>query len=136
MQAKNNGGHRENHIAFESTTAYLKLLKNQTLEFTGIVLKKECLEVTEAEAEDQTTQCVQQFIQKEMNFLKLFNVPFVTTEERKTENKLENIMNNIAKIQYQLISNKSRDNKELLDKIAELKNDFNTEFNDSFGLKI
>ena len=45
-------------------------------------------------------------------------------------------MNNIAKIQYQLISNKSKDNKELLEKIGELKNDLNTEFNDSFGLKI
>jgi hypothetical protein len=62
MQAKNKGCHRESHIPFESTTAYLKLLKNNTLEFTEIVLKKECLEVTEAEAEDQTTQCVQQFI--------------------------------------------------------------------------
>ncbi len=136
MQAKNKGGHRESHIPFESTTAYLKLLKNNTLEFTEIVLKKECLEVTEAEAEDQTTQCVQKFIQKEIKFLELFNVPFLTTEERKTENKLENIMNNIAKIQYQLICNKSKENKELFDKIAELKNDFNTEFNDSFGLKI
>ena len=45
-------------------------------------------------------------------------------------------MNNIAKIQYQLKCNKSKENKELFDKIAELKNDFNTEFNDSFGLKI
>ncbi len=119
MQAKNKGDHRESHISFESTTAYLKILKNNTLEFTGIVLKKECLEVTEAEAEEQTNQCIQKFIQKEIKFLELFDMPFVTTEERKTENKLANIMNNIAKIQYQLIWNKSKDNKELFDKIAE-----------------
>jgi len=40
MQAKNKGDHRESHISFESTTAHLKILKNNTLEFTGIVLKR------------------------------------------------------------------------------------------------
>ncbi len=64
-------------------------------------------------------------------------MPIGTTEQRKSGKKiLEDIISEITEIQYKLKSNKSRDNEELLNKIGEQKHDLNTEFNDSFGLKI
>jgi hypothetical protein len=47
MQANNIGGLREYFIPWDSVPAYGSLLKNQNVEFNGILLKKQFMEITE-----------------------------------------------------------------------------------------
>ena len=136
MQANNIGGLRECFIPWDSVPAYGSLLKNQNVEFNGILLKKQFMEITEQQAEEQTAVCVQQFIHKEMEFLKLYNVRFVMPEERKTENMLEKIFFNVVQVQNQLIANRLKDNTEVFGKIAQLRNELKNDFRDSWGQKI
>jgi len=59
MLSKINGGLREYYIPYESSPAYVNLLKIQIKDYTDILLETQFKEITEKQAEEKTTQCVQ-----------------------------------------------------------------------------
>ncbi len=54
------------------------------------------LEIDQEEAEKQQTHSILQFIDKVISYLKIYNVRIVISEEKKIEQKLENILNKIV----------------------------------------
>ena len=59
MLSKISGGLREFYIPYESSPAYINLLKIQIKDYTDILLETQFKEITEKQAEEKTTQCVQ-----------------------------------------------------------------------------
>ena len=53
------------------------------------------LEIDQEEAEKQQTLSILQFIEKVISYLKIYNVRIIFSEEKKKEQKLENILSKI-----------------------------------------
>jgi len=67
------------------------------------------LEIDQEEAEKQQTLSILQFIEKVISYLKIYNVRIVFSEEKKIEQKLENILNKIVYLQGLIIETKGLD---------------------------
>jgi hypothetical protein len=67
------------------------------------------LEIDQEEAEKQQTLSILQFIEKVISYLKIYNVRIVFSEEKKIEQKLENILSEIVYLQGLLIETKGLD---------------------------
>ena len=61
------------------------------------------LEIDQEEAEKQQTLSILQFIEKVISYLKIYNVRVVFSEEKKIEQKLENILSKIVYLQGLII---------------------------------
>ncbi len=53
------------------------------------------LEIDQEEAEKQQTLSILKFIEKVISYLKIYNVRIIFSEEKKKEQKLENILSKI-----------------------------------------
>jgi hypothetical protein len=67
------------------------------------------LEIDQEEAEKQQTHSILQFIEKVISYLKIYNVRIVFSEEKKIEQKLENILSKIVYLQGLIIETKGLD---------------------------
>ncbi len=67
------------------------------------------LEIDQEEAEKQQTLSILQFIEKVISYLKIYNVRIVFSEEKKIEQKLENILSKIVYLQGLIIETKGLD---------------------------
>ncbi len=67
------------------------------------------LEIDQEEAEKQQTLSILQFIEKVISYLKIYNVRVVFSEEKKIEQKLENILSKIVYLQGLIIETKGLD---------------------------
>ena len=75
----------ERFIPWESTPAYTTLLRSHFNDYTNRVVMVKTGEIEEEEAEKQTTISILHFIEKALNYLKLYNVRIVFSEDMKLE---------------------------------------------------
>jgi hypothetical protein len=69
-------------VPWESTPAYTALLKAHFEDYSNRVFKVKLLEIDQSDAEKQTAESILNFIEKATNYLKLFNVPILFSEDK------------------------------------------------------
>ena len=97
----------EHFIPWESTPAYTTLLTDHFNDHTNRISTVKIGEIEEEEAEKQTTISILHFIEKALNYLKLYNVRIVLSEDMNLESKLEQILSKIVHLQSLLIGGKA-----------------------------
>jgi hypothetical protein len=106
MDNKKNLGNRGPFVPWDASPAYGTLLRLHFEDYFSRDLKVKSLELDQEEAEKLNTDCIIKFIEKEMNYLKSFNVPVVFSKESKVQQKYEKIIRRIVVIFEHILENK------------------------------
>ena len=81
-----------------------------------------------SDAGKQSAQSLLDFLERLINFLKLSGVRIATREERKTEQKLETLVSKLVIIQQELISQRTKKNEDVLQRLGQVKNELRNNF--------
>jgi len=70
-------------VPWESTPAYTALLRAHFEDYSSRGYKVKLLEIDQSDAEKETAESILNFIEKATNYLKLYNVPILFSEDKK-----------------------------------------------------